>query len=270
MVFAKENCTQEFLDAGQYKKNGILRYERIFGRTWLSTGGETTTKSFMDKLTLKPGMKVLDIGCGTGGSAFYMADKYGVEVLGVDLSANMLAIANDHMPLFSQQVQNRVRFELVDILKEDYADNSFDIVYSRDAIMHIADKEDLYRKVYKWMKPGGQLLVSEYVHGPLYPNHSAEYVAYVKKRGYQFVTVPQYGHVLRKVGFTNVEAVDKTDYFKKILKMELEKFKPTKKEFVKDFSLEDYNEIVDGWEVKLGRVDNGDQGWGLFIGAKEA
>ena len=37
-------------------------------------------------------MKVLDIGCGTGGSAFYMAEKYGVHVLGVDLSQNMLDI----------------------------------------------------------------------------------------------------------------------------------------------------------------------------------
>ena len=51
-------------------------------------------------------MKVLDIGCGTGGSAFYMANKYGVEVLGLDLSQNMLDIANEHKKkLFSEKVQ---------------------------------------------------------------------------------------------------------------------------------------------------------------------
>ena len=50
-------------------------------------------------------MKVLDIGCGTGGSAFYMAKNYGVEVLGVDLSQNMLDIANDHkLKLFDEKV----------------------------------------------------------------------------------------------------------------------------------------------------------------------
>ena len=45
MVFkSTDNCSHEFLDAGQYQKNGILRYERIFGETFVSTGGEATTK----------------------------------------------------------------------------------------------------------------------------------------------------------------------------------------------------------------------------------
>ena len=62
-------------------------------------------QSFLSKLKLSPGMKVLDIGCGTGGSAFYMAKNYGVEVLGVDLSQNMLNIANEHkLELFDKKV----------------------------------------------------------------------------------------------------------------------------------------------------------------------
>lgn len=40
----KEAASQDFLDANQYSRDSILRYERIFGHTWVSTGGETTTK----------------------------------------------------------------------------------------------------------------------------------------------------------------------------------------------------------------------------------
>ena len=57
-------------------------------------------------------MKVLDIGCGTGGSAFYMAKNYGVEVLGVDLSQNMLDIANEHKrKLFDKEVRFQFCFK---------------------------------------------------------------------------------------------------------------------------------------------------------------
>ena len=58
-----------------YSRNGITRYEEIFGKTFVSTGGKTTTEEFVAKLDLKPGMKVLDIGSGAGGSAFLMARK---------------------------------------------------------------------------------------------------------------------------------------------------------------------------------------------------
>ena len=71
----KKRMLQMWLDQNQYSRKGILRYEAIFGRTYVSVGGEETTKDFCSQLCLAPGMKVLDIGCGTGGSAFYMARR---------------------------------------------------------------------------------------------------------------------------------------------------------------------------------------------------
>ena len=66
---------QKFLDTKQYCKSGILRYEQIFGIDYVSVGGQTTTAKFcsehLDHLEEK--QKVLDVGCGIGGSAFYMA-----------------------------------------------------------------------------------------------------------------------------------------------------------------------------------------------------
>ena len=49
-----------------------------------------------------------------------------------------------------------------------------------------------------WLKPGGQLLVSEYVHGRNHPNLSTEYLNYLKDRGYQLLTVQQYGQLLTR------------------------------------------------------------------------
>merc|ERR1712198_108978 len=134
----KEKMLQEWLDQNQYTRKGILRYEKIFGRTYVSVGGETTTKDFVDMLDLKPNMRVLDIGCGTGGSAFYMAREHGVNVLGIDLSKNMLEIANDHKMSMEPKVQTLVNFCYMDATKVSFEPETFDVVYSRDAIMHIA------------------------------------------------------------------------------------------------------------------------------------
>ena len=72
-----------------------------------------------------------------------------------------------------------------------------------------------------------------------------------------------------RVGYKHVKAIDKTEEFVSILKNEMVKFKPTRDKFIKEFSLKDYNELVDGWDIKVVRCTKGEQGWGLFKAVKE-
>ncbi|KAK4779042.1 hypothetical protein SAY86_006570 [Trapa natans] len=129
---------QRFLDNVQYKFSGILRYERVFGPGFVSTGGIETTREFVEKLELKPGQKVLDVGCGIGGGDFYMAEKYEVEVLGIDLSVNMISLALEH----SIGLKCPVEFEVADCTTKEFPENSFDVIYSRDTILHIQQDYD--------------------------------------------------------------------------------------------------------------------------------
>ena len=87
----------------------------------------------MDKLDLKAGQKVLDVGCGIGGGDFYMAETYDVHVLGIDLSINMVSFAIERAIGRSCSVE----FEVADCTTKEYAENTFDVIYSRDTILHI-------------------------------------------------------------------------------------------------------------------------------------
>jgi len=253
---------QQFLDNVQYKLNGILRYERVFGQGFVSTGGLETTKEFVAKLDLKAGQKILDVGCGIGGGDFYMAENFDVHVVGIDLSVNMVSFALER----SIGLNCSVEFEVSDCTKKTYPDNTFDVIYSRDTILHIQDKPALFKSFYKWLKPGGKVLISDYCKSAGAP--LPEFEAYIKQRGYDLHSVEAYGQMLRDAGFDEVVAEDRTDQFMKVLQKELNTVEKEKKEFIEDFSEEDYNEIVGGWNAKLIRSSSGEQRWGLFIAKK--
>ncbi|XP_034699396.1 phosphomethylethanolamine N-methyltransferase-like [Vitis riparia] len=253
---------QRFLDNVQYKCRGILRYERVFGEGFVSTGGLETTKEFVAKLDLKPGQKVLDVGCGIGGGDFYMAEDFDVEVVGIDLSINMISIA------LERAIGRKclVEFEVADCTKKTYPDNTFDVIYSRDTILHIQDKPALFKSFFKWLKPGGKVLITDYCKraGPPSP----EFQEYIEQRGYDLHDVKAYGQMLKDAGFGEVIAEDRTEQFIKVLQREMDAVEKNKDEFIQDFSEEDYNEIVGGWKSKLNRSSSGEQRWGLFIAKK--
>ena len=86
------------------------------------------------KLKLEPGMKVLDIGCGWGGSARYMAENYHVDVVGISISEEQIKLAEEQ----SQQISNgRVSYRL-----QDYRElnEEFDRIYSLGMFEHVGFK----------------------------------------------------------------------------------------------------------------------------------
>jgi phosphoethanolamine N-methyltransferase len=190
---------QKFLDANQYSRKSILRYEKIFGKTYVSTGGEATTAEFCAQMGLEPGMKLLDVGAGIGGSAFYMAKSFGITVDGVDLSSNMVEIARENLAKMSEEVQKKVTFRVEDATTMEYPENHYDVVYSRDTILHIADKKSLFQNFFKTLKPGGRVVITDYCRGDLAKAGKADYGQdfkdYVADRGYHLLTVEQYGQV---------------------------------------------------------------------------
>eukprot|EP01084_Bolivina_argentea_P042012 77546_1 len=139
-------------DSTQYTMNNILAFEMIMGKNFQGNGGLESAKLFLSKLNLKKGQRVLELGCGTGGGAYYMAETYGVYVLGIDLSKKMIDKARDNVP---KHLINKIEFLLHDVNQLELPLNEFDLVYSRDCILHINDKNILFNKLYNWLKLNG-------------------------------------------------------------------------------------------------------------------
>lgn len=258
---SRSNDFRNFLDNTQYNMNGILRYERIFGEGFVSTGGAETTKEFLGMLKLKPNERVLDVGCGVGGGDFLMAGKYDVFCHGIDLSVNMVLIALERA---SEAKKSKVSFEIADIMTCDLRPNFYDVIYSRDTILHIEDKLTLFKRFQEMLKPGGRLLITDYCRAAQEP--SPDFAAYISQRGYHLHPVQEYGQILSDAGFYDVSAEDRTWQMETSLQKELDRTKQDKDKFVSEFSENDYDDIINGWQNKLERLN--EQKWGLFTAVK--
>lgn len=257
-IMGSKDSFQAFLDKKQYSLSGVRRYEWIFGKTFLSTGGYATTKKFISMLNLQPGQKVLDVGCGVGGHSFFMAENHNVDVLGVDLSVNMMTVATQHLSE-RPHLLNKVKFVICDITRAVYDNCSFDAIYSRDTLLHIENKDQLFANFERWLKPGGKILFTDYTRNE--KQNSPEFEKYIEDRNYHLLTKDQYSELLKRSGFVNITVQDTTEDFLNALHVELAKLRNEKEQFLQEFSEEDFKYLEEGWTSKIKRVAEGNQTW---------
>lgn len=128
------------------------------------SGGLATTKALAAQAELAPGLRVLDVGCGIGGPARYLAATHGCHVTGIDLSAKHCEAATE----LSRWVglQDLTTFRQGSALALPFPDASFDRVWTQNVQMNIPDKAHFYGEIARVLKPGGKLAFSDILQGP--------------------------------------------------------------------------------------------------------
>jgi tocopherol O-methyltransferase len=102
--------------------------------------------------------RVLDAGCGVGGSARFLARQFGASVLGLTLSEVQAARAAGYNR--QEGLESQVRIETRDMMSLGPADGSFDLVWSMESAEHIADKAAMLRSFHERLEPGGRLALA--------------------------------------------------------------------------------------------------------------
>ncbi len=136
----------------------LAPYDQFHGR------GLEATEELADLLTVAPDDHILDIGCGIGGPARYIAQRFGARITGIDLTAEFCDVAR-HLTA-ALGLADRVDFKQGDALAMPFADASFAGAYSMNVSMNIADKAGFYGEIHRVLRPGGWLVLSEVAQGP--------------------------------------------------------------------------------------------------------
>ncbi len=131
---------------GEHVHHGLWRT----GRETPLEACEALSQAVAERLRLKVGDKVCDVGCGYGGTSRLFADRWGCEVTGLTLSAAQLAYAAKAHPRANPKLLQK------DWLKNDFPDASFDAVLSIESSEHMVDKPRFFAEVARTLKPGGR------------------------------------------------------------------------------------------------------------------
>ncbi|MBF9043893.1 methyltransferase domain-containing protein [Rhodobacterales bacterium HKCCE4037] len=136
------------------------------------TGGVAASDHFFGHLDITSEMRVLDAGCGIGGTSRLIADRFGATVTGVDLTPEFVETARDLTEMVG--MGDRIGFHVGSVLDMPVGDAEFDLAVMMHVGMNIADKTALMSEVARCLKPGGTFAVFDVMAGPsgaaaLYP-----------------------------------------------------------------------------------------------------
>ncbi|KJS57013.1 cyclopropane-fatty-acyl-phospholipid synthase family protein [Streptomyces rubellomurinus] len=124
-----------------------------------------------ERLVPADGMRVLDVGCGSGRPAVRIADRHRVHVTGVSISEHQIKVAQDR-PEVGQEA-GQVAFELADATELPFADGSFDGAYAIESLVHMAEKEAAVDHVGRVLRPGARFVIVDFfLDGEVSPEHA--------------------------------------------------------------------------------------------------
>ena len=103
--------------------------------------------------------RVLDAGCGVGGSAIWLVRELGVWVVGINVVPGDIDRARRYAR--RRKVADRVTFELQDMTRTAFPDASFDVVWAIESVCHVPDKREFLAEARRLLRPGGRLVVAE-------------------------------------------------------------------------------------------------------------
>ena len=153
---------------------------------------------------------VLDAGCGYGGTSLWLAESIGCEVTGITVVPYQVKQATDHAK--KSLASAKLDFREGDYSKTKLPPRTFTVVWGHESIVHCEDKAKFVKEAYRLLKPGGRLIIAEYMlreNPPLTQTEHQTMKPFLD--GWMMpdlLTPGQYKRLLIKAGFKNIESHD--------------------------------------------------------------
>ena len=228
-------------------------------------GGIPATDALAHHAQINESTHVLDLCCGLGGPARYLAYHYGCRVTGVDLNTDRLAGA---VRLTERtKLQDRVLFHHANALQTGLADETFDVIVSQEAFCHIPNKKTLITECVRLLKTGGRIVYTDILARNSMTNEIRGRLENEMVFS-ELSTLEQYCHLLEEKGCQVVEVEDLSDNWAQILVDRLAMYRSLKEQTVSSFGLAHFQKWDRTYSFFVGLYRSGELGGGRFVAHK--
>jgi len=228
-------------------------------------GGLAATDALARHAKINESTHVLDLCCGLGGPARYLAYHHGCRVTGVDMNTDRLAGA---VRLTERtKLQDRVLFHHANALQTGLADETFDVIVSQEAFCHIPDKKTLIAECVRLLKPGGCIVYTDILARNSMTNEIRSRLE-SEMAFSELSTLEQYCHLLEEKSCQVVEVEDLSDDWAQILIDRLAMYRSLKEQTVSSFGLAHFQKWDRTYSFFVGLYRSGELGGGRFVARK--
>ena len=208
----------------QYPEHFVKRLEIVWGEGFLSPGGPAEVREIVSGIDLA-GKSLLDIGCGLGGPSIVLARDMGVaRCIAIDVEPSLLQRATEYAN--KAGLANQIEFHLVEPGPLPFAEHIFDVVFSKDVLIHIADKRAIYAEILRVLHPGGVLLASDWLGGDNTAT-APEWKRFSELGHLDFTmaTAAETRATMTAAGFENVSTRDRNAWYAQLSRFDLDQVK---------------------------------------------
>jgi len=221
-----------------------------------------TVRHMASKLDLKPGAKVIDIGSGYGGAARYLARETGAHITCLNVSEK--ENARNRRMTAEQGLEGKI--EIVQGVFEDipFPDNSFDVVWSQEAILHSGDRKRVLKEVARVLKPGGDFIFTDPMQATTSDDTSEYQPIYDRIHLSDMESIEFYKTTLEELGFETVEIEDLTHQLRNHYARVRDELK-SQRHALEDKISPDYTDrMLNGLQHWVDGADAGQLSWGVL------
>ncbi len=206
-----------------YPPRMIAMLEAVWGEGFLSPGGPMEVARVLEGHDIR-GKAVLDIGCGAGGIDVALVQTHGAGyVTGIDVEDSVITHARALVA--AKGLSDRIGLVKVAPGPLPFPPGTFDVVFSKDSIIHIPDKHALMAEVSRVLRPGGWFLASDWLIGV--EDISPQMAAYIAAEGLDFgmATPARYGAAMAAQGFHEIRITSRNAWYRDEARREVARMK---------------------------------------------